>query len=105
MKFGLTREQFLLIENILISIHEVEKVIIFGSRAGDTFKPSSDIDLAIIGKHITPDVISRIFSQLDDLPLPFIFDVIDLNTISSISLKNKIGSQGKLFFERQLKIV
>ena len=105
MKFGLTQEQFQLIENTIISINEIEKVLIFGSRASDTFKPSSDIDLAIIGNRITPGIVSRISSQLDDLPLPFMFDVIDFNTISSIALKNKIDLQGKLFFERQLKIV
>ena len=105
MKFGLTQKQFQLIENTIISINEIEKVLIFGSRARDSFKPSSDIDLAIIGKNVTLDVINKLSSQLDDLPLPFMFDIINLNTISNIALKNKIDSQGKLFFERQLKTV
>jgi len=105
MKFGLTQKQFQLIENTIISINEIEKVLIFGSRVRDSFKPSSDIDLAIIGKNVTPDVINNLSSQLDDLPLPFMFDVIDYNIISNITLKNKIDSQGKLFFERQLKTV
>ncbi len=105
MKFGLTTEQFLLIKNTLISINEIEKVLIFGSRARDTYKPSSDIDLVIIGKNITPEVINRVSSELDDLSLPFMFDVLDFSSVSTIELKNKISSQGKLFFERELKSV
>ena len=103
MRFGLTEKQFQLIEDTIISISEIGKILIFGSRAKDTFKPSSDIDLAIIGKNITRDVINKISSQLDDLPLPFMFDVINYSTISNIALKERIDSQGKSFFERQLK--
>ncbi len=105
MKFGLTSEQFFLIENTLGSIPEIEKVIIFGSRAGDSYKPSSDIDLAVAGKNVTSQVINRISVELDDLPLPFMFDILDINSLSNLALKNKITSKGKVFFERDLKSV
>lgn len=105
MIFGLTSEQFFLIKNTLVSILEIEKVIIFGSRVGDNFKSSSDIDLAVAGKNITPQVINRISAELDDLPLPFMFDILDINSISNLALKNKINSKGKVFFERDLKSV
>lgn len=105
MIFGLASDQFFLIENTLDSITEIEKVIIFGSRAGDNYKPSSDIDLAVAGKNIMPQVINRISAELDDLPLPFMFDIIDINSMSNLALKNKINSKGKVFFERDLKSV
>lgn len=105
MKFGLTSEQFFLIENTLGSIPEIEKVIIFGSRAGDSYKSSSDIDLAVAGKNVTSQVINRISVELDDLPLPFMFDILDINSLSNLALKNKITSKGKVFFERDLKSV
>ncbi len=69
--------------------------------AQNTFKPSSDIDLAIFGKDITTGIINRLSSQLGELPLPFMFDVIDFSKISNAALKSKIDEQGKLFFERQ----
>lgn len=103
MKFGLTEKQFRLIEDTLTSITQIEKVLIFGSRAVNTFKPSSDIDLAIIGKNITFETINSLSSQLDDLPLPFMFDVVAFDLISNAALKNKIDAQGKIFFEKQLK--
>lgn len=104
-KLGLTKNQFQLIENVVISKNQIEKVLIFGSRATNKFKPSSDIDLAIIGKEISSVFINQLFSELDDLPLPFMFDVIDYAKISNAKLKNKIDTQGKIFFERQLKAV
>lgn len=103
MKFGLSSEQFFLIKNTLVSITEIEKVIIFGSRASDNYKSSSDIDLAVAGKNITPQVINRISAELDDLPLPFMFDILDINSLSNLALQNKITSKGKVFFERDLK--
>ena len=38
------------IKNICIKYQNIEKVILFGSRAIDKEKYNSDIDLAIVGK-------------------------------------------------------
>lgn len=105
MKFGLTSEQFLLIQKTLLSIDEIEKVLIFGSRAKDICRPSSDIDLAVYGENITRNSINKLSALLDDLPLPFMFDIVDFNSISNIELKNEIISQGRLFFQRELKSI
>ncbi|MEO6638974.1 MAG: nucleotidyltransferase domain-containing protein [Ginsengibacter sp.] len=105
MKFGLTNEQFLLIQNTLMAMAEIERVLIFGSRAIDNYRPSSDIDLVVLGKNISRNSINKISSALDDLPLPFMFDLLDFNSISNIELKNKIVAHGKVFFERELKSI
>lgn len=102
--FGLTQKQFKLIEDAIISFNEIEKVIIFGSRATCNFKPASDIDLAVIGKNVNANIVTRLYSLLEDLPLPFMFDVLDYDQISNNALKNKVDSQGKVFYERRLKI-
>jgi predicted nucleotidyltransferase len=103
IKFGLTEKQYKLIEDAIISFDEIEKVIIFGSRAGDNFKPSSDIDLAIAGKSVSSRTVNRFSSHLEELPLPFMFDILDYNAISNNSLKTKIETQGKIFFDRKLR--
>ena len=102
IKFGLTQKQYQLIEEAIIAFDEIEKVVIFGSRATGQYAPSSDIDLAVFGKNITTNTTSRFFSRLDDLPLPFKFDVLNYERISSTTLKNKIDLQGKVFFQKQL---
>ena len=102
IKFGLTQNQFQLIEDPINSFSNIEKVIVFGSRATGKFRASSDIDLAVFGKKLDSTIINRLVFSLDDLPLTFMFDVLNYNTISNSNLKDKINAQGKLFFERQL---
>ncbi|HVZ95424.1 MAG TPA: nucleotidyltransferase domain-containing protein [Chitinophagaceae bacterium] len=101
MKFGLTERQFHIIEGAIDSFKEIEKAIIFGSRAQGNFKASSDIDLAIIGKDVTSNIITKLSVALDELPVPFMFDILDYKALSNKNLKNKIDSLGKIFFERK----
>ncbi len=105
IKFGLSQKQCQLIEEVLEQFEEIEKVVIFGSRATDKYKPASDIDLAVFGKDITVTILDKFYSALDDLPLPFMFDLLNYSKISNTSLKSKIDSYGKIFFERRLKTV
>lgn len=102
LKFGLTKNQMQLITETIVSFPEIEKVLIFGSRAIDTNRPGSDIDLALSGQQLTRTICNRFSSALDDLPLPFLFDVVDYNHIENDNLKTSIDSKGKVFFERNL---
>jgi proline iminopeptidase len=102
LNFGLTKKQFQLIEKVIISFDDIERVFIFGSRATNYFSAASDIDLVVSGMNLSGSIINRFSSALDDLPLPFKFDVLNYDQITNVQLKNKILSQGKLFFERQL---
>jgi uncharacterized protein len=101
IKFGLTPTQYHLIESAIISFNDIEKVLIFGSRATHRSRSASDIDLAVIGKNLNRVIINRLSSELDDLPLPFMFDVLHYDQIENSVLKSKIDSEGKLFFEKQ----
>lgn len=80
---------------------EIEKVIIFGSRAMGNFKPGSDIDLAIFGKHIDFKLTSHLHSKLnEELPIPYYFDVINFNSLNNNDLKNHILKKGIVIFEK-----
>ncbi len=105
IQFGLNKKQLQLIMNVIVSFPELEKVFIFGSRAIQTNSNGSDIDLAISGRQITSVMLNRFSSALDDLPLPFMFDVVDYNRIRNASLKKNIATHGKLLFERKLNSV
>ncbi|MGN6601079.1 MAG: nucleotidyltransferase domain-containing protein, partial [Ginsengibacter sp.] len=50
VRFGLTQKQLQSILQTIQSFPEIEKVLIFGSRASETNRPGSDIDLAVFGK-------------------------------------------------------
>jgi predicted nucleotidyltransferase len=50
MKYGLSDKQLQEIKEILASYESVEQAVLFGSRAIDTYKEASDVDIAIKGK-------------------------------------------------------
>jgi predicted nucleotidyltransferase len=45
MKYGLSDKQLQEIKEILASYVSVEKAVLFGSRAIDTYKEASDVDI------------------------------------------------------------
>ncbi len=104
-QFGLSKMQLQLILGVINNFEEIEKALIFGSRATEKYKPGSDIDLALIGDKLTSLLINRVSSALDDLPLPFMFDVINYHELNKQLLKKKIDDEGKLLYERKLNTV
>lgn len=77
---------------------EIEKVLIFGSRAKGNYRNGSDIDFAV-WKEQSLDT-STIAFELDELPTPYKFDVIDYNNLSHEGMKNSIDRDGKIFYLR-----
>ena len=71
MKHGLNSATVDRIRSVLARFSEVDKAILYGSRAKGTYKPGSDIDLALFGSDLDGSVLSRITSTLDDLLLPY----------------------------------
>jgi predicted nucleotidyltransferase len=79
---------------------EVDMVKLYGSRAKGTFRAGSDIDLVLIGRDLTSKVLNRISNELDDLPLPYSFDVSILSNISNQALISHIERVGRVFYQR-----
>jgi len=93
MRFGLTEKQIGQI-TALLGNAEVSKAIIFGSRAKGCYRNNSDIDIAVWGSNIN---IGRLLAELDELPMPYKFDVIDYEKITDDALRNHIDSVGITF--------
>lgn len=89
----LTEGQLDLIRDILARHTEVTGAVLFGSRAKGTAAPASDIDLALEGID-DPLRAEAIASELEDLPLPYRFDVIALSTIRHEPLREHIARVG-----------
>ncbi len=102
MKYGLTEKQVQEIIAIISSYQEVDKAIIFGSRAINTFKEASDVDIALIGEKCDLLLSAKIKDHLEEETyLPFFFDIIAYNTIQSPELKKHIQTKGKVIFQRK----
>jgi len=67
---------------------ELNKVIIFGSRALHTFNNASDVDFAISynGADRLSTLSSIKYKLEEETGMPYFFDVIDLDNISSKEL-------------------
>jgi predicted nucleotidyltransferase len=72
---------------------EIDEVRIFGSRAKGTHSPRSDVDLALWGNVSRLDA-EAIAAELDDLPLPYRFDVVVFEMINLRPLREHIGRVG-----------
>lgn len=94
--FGLSEKTIEIIKKLLSNYPQIKKVKIFGSRAKGNYKPSSDIDLALFG-NIDDKLLRHITSELDELPTPYQFDVLNYNDIDNENLKNNIDKFGKIF--------
>ena len=79
---------------------EIELVKIFGSRAKGTYHIGSDIDFAVWADK--RDSFYRIAGELDDLPTPYKFDVIDYKNLSHEGMKNSIDRDGIVFYKRKI---
>ena len=83
----------------VFSLHkELEKVVLYGSRAKGTYKPASDIDLVLVGDDLNLTIQQAIENELDDLLLPYKFDVSLFFFFENMELVNHIVSVGKVFF-------
>jgi predicted nucleotidyltransferase len=101
MNFGLKEADLNYIISIIGNFNEIEKAVIFGSRAKGNYKPGSDIDIAIYGENINFDTISALHSLLEDQgPLPYLFDIVDYTHLNHKELKDHIDRIGKLIFSR-----
>ncbi len=87
------------IVKVVFQYKEVEQAVLFGSRATGKSKPNSDIDICLKGQNVTYEIQGSISSQLDDLPLPYFFDGLNFNTISSERLRTHISNLGIDLFQ------
>jgi predicted nucleotidyltransferase len=97
MKFGLKESDIELIKKVFSNYPEDEKVILYGSRAKGTYKPASDIDLTLLGDKLNLTTLQKIEIDLDDLLLPYFFDVSIFNQISNPDLVEHIERVGVNF--------
>lgn len=101
MDFGLKEFDLSYIIKKVSEFNEIEKAVIFGSRAKGNYKAGSDIDIAIMGDKVNFHVMSKLHSLLEDQgPLPYLFDIIDYTHLNHDELKAHIDRVGKVIYEK-----
>ena len=97
--FGLKDSEQEMIRAVLRQHADVTEAKIFGSRAKGNFQPNSDIDLALWGD-VSISTIATIAGELEELPLPYTFDVQAYDAIRHPPLREHIDRVGKNFYAR-----
>ncbi len=98
MKFGLKESAIAQIQGVFSQYPQVEKAVLYGSRAKGNYKNGSDIDLTLEGKGLTLSILHKIDNDLDDLLLPYTFDLSIFDHIDSADLIAHIQRVGIVFY-------
>src|SRR5690606_25330131 len=90
---GLKQDYLQSMSEVFAKFPEIHGVILYGSRAKGNYKSYSDIDISLLGS-IDLSLQNKIEVELDDLLLPYVFDVSVLAKIKNKDLVDHIERVG-----------
>jgi uncharacterized protein len=86
------------IVSVLSQHAEIDSAIVYGSRAKGNYREGSDIDLTLTGEKLTYKTLLRIENEIDDLLLPYLFDISILSYIEDPDVVEHIRRVGVLLY-------
>jgi len=89
----LTHAEIAQLAGVLSHYPQVQRGVLFGSRAKGNARMNSDIDLALYGE-LDDLTVERIALELDELPLPYLFDIKAVVTLENPALIEHIQRVG-----------
>ncbi len=101
MKYGLSEAIVAKIWGVFARFPTIERAVLYGSRAKGNYKPGSDIDLTLYGKNLTISQLGDIAEELDDLLLPYMFDLSIFDQLGHSDLRDHIERVGQVFYEKE----
>jgi len=97
---GLNQEVVRQLGHVFSEFPEIDKVILYGSRAKGNHRLNSDIDLTVLGNQLTTSILAQVESRLDDLLLPQTIDLSDYTSLKNKALVEHIDRVGLLIYHR-----
>jgi len=99
-RFGLKEATLNKIIAVFAKYTQIEKILLYGSRAKGNYRNGSDIDLTLIGDQLDYSQLSSIESDIDDLFLPYAFDISIFKDIDNPDLVDHINRIGVVLYEK-----
>lgn len=102
-RFGLSATVINKIHGVLAQHPNVQRAVLYGSRAKGNYKPGSDIDLTLFaseGQDISHRELADILDEVDDLLLPYTMDLSVFEHLNHDPLREHIERVGQVFYER-----
>jgi predicted nucleotidyltransferase len=101
MKFGLSLETIASIQAVFEQHPQVRQVLLYGSRAKGNYRNGSDIDLTLLGNKLTlNDTLYPIMDEIDELDLPYSFDLSIFEQLDDTEFLDHIKRIGLVFYQR-----
>ena len=94
MPYGLKDIELEKICHLFAKNERIESVILYGSRAKGTYKPFSDVDITLVGSELTRSDLNHLLLSIDDLLLPYQFDISIFHTLKNPDLIDHIQRGG-----------
>ncbi|MDR0939748.1 MAG: nucleotidyltransferase domain-containing protein [Mediterranea sp.] len=101
INYGLEKKELGLLGALFARYPDIEQVILYGSRAKGTNKPFSDVDITLTGERLVRSTLSRLLVDLDDLLLPYRFDVSIFHQLTNPDLVDHIRRRGIVIYYRE----
>lgn len=77
---------------------DIEKAVLYGSRAAGRYREGSDIDLCLVGS-LTHTQLLRVEQAVEDLGLPYKIDLSAFDLLNGESLKASILREGRVLYQ------
>ena len=100
MPYGLKDSELTNLKALFAKNDRLERVILYGSRAKGTYKPFSDVDITLVGRELTHSDLNRMILDIDDLLLPYMFDISIFHTLKNSDLIDHINRRGIVIYEK-----
>jgi predicted nucleotidyltransferase len=100
VKYGLKEETIHKIQQVLRKYTEIDRAVLYGSRAKGNFKLGSDIDITLKGQKIEIEILNKIRNDLDELSEPYTMDISIFADIENKDLIDHINRVGVIFYEK-----
>ena len=99
-QFGLKQETLDRIIHVFATSDVVEEVIIYGSRAKGNYREGSDIDITLKGEKLHNTHPGQFLRAIDELNLPWLFDISIYHLIDNPDLIDHIDRVGNTLYAR-----
>ena len=101
MTDGLKAKYRTAIIDIFAANERVERAVLFGSRAMETFTPASDVDIALFGDRLTLTDQANLATTIDELPMAQRVDLLLHKTVNNEALRKHIEQHGVEWYRRR----
>ena len=98
MKHGLSEDIWEQFSWVFSHYPAIRGVVLYGSRAKGEFRENSDIDLAVDAPSMSEQEFSRLWNEIDALPIVFKIDLVHIQALGNGRLLENIRQHGLSVF-------